>query len=112
LSKLLIENLFSIFLALLVAPIKMKLSQSLVLALPTLICLIIKGALGQGFLSSCSGIELATPELKFTCLNGKGGSHSGEENLDLCVDNQNGQLVAGNESVSTSVLCKEESLTD
>lgn len=86
----------------------MKLSQSLVLALPALICSITNGALGQGFLSSCSGVKLATPELKFTCLNGKGGSHSGEENLDLCVGNQNGQLVAGNEFVSTSVLCKEK----
>jgi hypothetical protein len=70
----------------------MKFLQSPALVLSVLLSSVIDKALGD-FPDGCS-FSLASPELHFTC-----GSHSGEQELDLCISNQDGQLTAGNESV-------------
>ena len=77
---------------------KMKLRQSPALVLSVLLSSVIDRAMGE-FPYGCTDFTLETPELHFTC-----GTHTGEQELDLCISNQDGVLTGGNESVQTAVL--------
>lgn len=71
----------------------MKISSYSALAISIFLSSVIKRALGQeDFMEICSDFALDTPEFHFTC-----PGNSGQQDLDLCISNQNGELTGGNE---------------